>query len=546
MTDAASTSADGVTHSNRSDGDPSEQAKARTIRRTDRSALSDLGLALLSALLLILAFPNFDLWALTWIGFVPLLLMIGRGVSPQRAFLCGWLMGASFFYGTCHWLTYSMVHYGGIRSAVAYLLLLPGVLLAGLFPAIFALVLARLRGRWGMKALFVAPAIWVAIEWARLAVTGQLWNAVGYSQAYHPTLIATARWGGVYAVGFLIVLVSVSIVWLLLRRNAQSAIVALIAIACAAALIFVAAVTASPSPDNSSESTTVVIAIQPNVPMNSEKTVEELQALTDRHVMISEQALAGWKNMTGPRLVIWPESPMNFSYATDYQFRDLVTRFAQDHHTSVLFNSQEPAPNDGFYNSAIMINEAGRLVGQYDKIRLMPFGEYVPLPQWMPGANRVTAMVGGFTPGTRYTLLPLGDKRVGVFICIESAYPSIARTLAAEGADVLINISNDGYLGPTAVMRQHLANAIFRAVENDRPVLRVTNTGITAYITRYGEVQDATPGFQPEVRTWAITRNERGQTFFTKHGDLFAGACAVLSLLALAFSFRKEFWRSNA
>src|SRR6185436_11760045 len=118
-------------------------------------------------------------------------------------------------------------------------------------------------------------------------------------------------------------------------------------------------------------------------------------------------------------------------------------------------------------------------------------------------------IVGDFTPGANYGLMPVGNMRAGVFICIESAYPSIARQFTSEGADVLINISNDGYLGPTAVMRQHLANAVFRAVENDRPLLRVTNTGITAYITTNGEVKDATEGFQTEVRTWSIDSGKR-------------------------------------
>jgi apolipoprotein N-acyltransferase len=184
-----------------------------------------------------------------------------------------------------------------------------------------------------------------------------------------------------------------------------------------------------------------------------------------------------------------------------------------------------------------MVNEAGRPIAQYDKIRLMPFGEYVPLPHWLPGSNAVRAIVGDFTPGTKYTLMPLGNERAGVFICIESAYPWLARTLTDQGADVLINISNDGYLGPTAVMRQHLANVIFRAVENGRPLLRVTNTGISAYVAPSGEVSDATQSFQPAVRTWTITPAGNEKTFYTRHGDLFVGACAVLSLLTFGLSF---------
>jgi apolipoprotein N-acyltransferase len=281
------------------------------------------------------------------------------------------------------------------------------------------------------------------------------------------------------------------------------------------------------------------VAIQPNVPMDLVKSPDDMKQLTARHFEMSESALSQLPNDGKPRLVIWPESPMNFTYGSNNLLREKLAAFAKANQTSVLLNSQEVAPNDGIYNSALLINEEGSLVSQYDKIRLLPFGEYVPIPQWLPGAGLIRAIVGDFTPGTNYRLMPVGKVRAGVFICIESAYPSIARRFAGEGADVLINISNDGYLGPTAVMRQHLANAVFRAVENSRPVLRVTNTGITAFITPAGEVRDATPGFKPEVRVWTISQTRQGPTFYSKHGDLFAAGCAALSLLIFVFSFRK-------
>jgi apolipoprotein N-acyltransferase len=194
----------------------------------------------------------------------------------------------------------------------------------------------------------------------------------------------------------------------------------------------------------------------------------------------------------------------------------------------------------GAYNAAVMVNEEGRAVAQYDKIRLLPFGEYVPLPRWLPGVSLVPVMVGDFTPGAEYPLMPLGETRAGVFICFESAFPAIARRFADEGADVLINISNDGYLGPTPVMRQHLANAVFRAVENSRPVLRVTNTGITAYISERGEVRDATRGFEPATRTWTVRRAASGKTFYTKQGELFVFICAALSLLIFVASLMQK------
>jgi apolipoprotein N-acyltransferase len=272
--------------------------------------------------------------------------------------------------------------------------------------------------------------------------------------------------------------------------------------------------------------------VQPNVPLTIAKSPTELTELLDRHLSLSTNGLQSVPNDGLPRLVIWPESPMNFTYAGDKSFQGLVADFTKQNHTSLLFNSLEPAPGGGAYNSALLVNEQGHLISQYDKIRLMPFGEYVPLPQWLPGASLITGMVGDFTPGTNYTLMPVANHRAGVFICIESAYPWIARTMANRGADVLINISNDGYLGPTAVMRQHLANAIFRAVENGRPVLRVTNTGLTAFIRADGSIQQLTGGFQPDVRTWSVSGSGVTTTFYTRHGDLFVYLCTAIMFIA--------------
>jgi apolipoprotein N-acyltransferase len=202
-----------------------------------------------------------------------------------------------------------------------------------------------------------------------------------------------------------------------------------------------------------------------------------------------------------------------------------------------LLNSLEPA-DGGERNSAVMINEEGRIVAQYDKIRLMPFGEYVPLPHWLPGASSVRGIVGDFTPGSAYTLMPLGAFRAGVFICIEAAHPSVARSFAGEGALFLINISNDGYLGPTPVMRQHLSNAIFRAVENDRDLVRVTNSGISADIESSGRLLDLTADHEQTVRAWRVSNLKDRKTFYTRYGDVFAYACALITLGFISASFR--------
>ena len=495
--------------------------------RTVLPSLTDVVLALFSALLLILAFPNFEVWPLAWTALVPILL-VASSKHSWPAFFAGWIFGIVFFYCTCYWLTYSMINFGGFPTPVAYAALLPGAFVIGIFPAFFTYALAKAVRAWSSIALFLAPIMWVAFEWSRLQCTGQLWNAIGYSQAYHPPMIGAARFGGVYAVGFLIVLVNAAVAFVILERRRRAFLVAIAASIAAGLIVFGTDRLNKPSAANTEAH---VVAIQPNVPMALVKSVTEMRQLTEHHFEVSEQALNKLPEDGKPRLVIWPESPMYFSYGSDGLLRERIANFAKQHHTFVLLNSQEVAPNDGLYNSAVLINEEGGLVSQYDKIRLLPFGEYVPLPRWLPGAGLITAIVGDFTPGTEYRQMQIGPIRAGAFICIESAYPNIARQFARDGADVLINISNDGYLGPTAVLRQHLANAVFRSVENGRPVVRVTNTGITAFITPRGEVIDATPTYRPDVRVWSIGRSADNRTFYASFGDWFAWVCVVATLL---------------
>jgi apolipoprotein N-acyltransferase len=543
--------------------------------------LAEAAWAVTSALLLLFAFPDFGVWPLAWVAFVPLLYVVARKARAPQSFLLGLAAGTLFFYTSCHWLTFPMIRYAEIPAWLANLLLLPAALAGGAFTALFALALSRLCARFGSGALFLAAPLWAALEWARLGVIGQLWNAVGYSQAFEPTFIQAARFGGVYAVGFLVLAFNAALAYALLKRDARAALASLAAVACVALTIIALQLTATRGTTGGPGA--LVVAVQPNIIPDFKRTASEYAALDARHFETSASALraideggavAGLgasasdnagaslsNNKVGedgaravvstpqvlvsklPRVVVWPESPMNFSFERDSQFREEVARFTRAHHTSLLFNSLEPTAEGGGYNAAVLVNEEGRLAAHYDKIRLMPFGEYVPLPRWVPGADSLRGVVGDFTPGASYMLMPLGGgdaPRAGVFICLESAYPHITRRFAGEGADVLIEITNDAYQGDTAVMRQHLSNAVFRAVETGRTLLRVTNTGISARITPRGEVLDETPRFQEAVRAWTVARSGGGETFYVMFGDAFVAACSFVSLAALALSVKRR------
>jgi apolipoprotein N-acyltransferase len=511
--------------------------------RTSIPSIPESSLIIGSALLTILSFPNFDLWFLAWIGLVPLLIVVARATFARRAFVAGWLWGTVFFYGTCWWLTYPMIHFAHISAWLAYPLFLLPVIFVALFPALACGLTTRVINQFGTWTVVVAPLIWVSVEWLRYVITGQLWNALGYSQAFHPLLIQSARWGGVYSVGFVIALSNAATALFLIRRRLLLPLVSLLVVV--AVLIAASGVFGSRSnrPFINRTNAVRVITIQPNVPMDATGDDSQMNDLLQRHFALTRIGLQELEAKSWirdlPRLAIWPESPMNFSYTRDPYLREVVGTFARTNHTSVLLNSLEPASGGGDQNSAVLVNEQGAIAARYDKIRLMPFGEYVPLPRWLPGASSVRSLVGEFKPGNSYTLMPLGALRAGVFICIEAAHPGIARNFTNEGADVLINISNDGYLGPTPVMRQHLANAIFRAVENDRDLIRVTNTGITAYINANGTALDQTGGFQEAVRTWTISKGGDG-TFSSRHGDVFAYGCALISLGIISASFMRR------
>jgi apolipoprotein N-acyltransferase len=493
--------------------------------------------SVLSAALLVAAFPNFGGWWLAWFGVVPLFCAVAQAQRARAAFLAGWLWGAVFFIASCYWLTYAMIRYGGIPAPLAYLALLPPGLVVGLFPALSCGLLARLARRWGAVALFATPFLWTAGEWLRFQITGQLWNALGYSQAFRPALIQAAGWGGVYAVSFLLAAVNAALAFAVMRRDA-------VALGCALAVVVGVAgligVSGFKSRNPNEQPAAFVVAAQPNVPMEPGAADAAEDKLLQRHFELSRKELQR-AAPNAPRVVIWPESPMSFSYSLEAQLREDLAKFTQENNAALLFNSLEPArdPRQGGYNAAILLNEQGRVAAQYDKIYLLPFGEYVPVPRWLPLLNMIPPMVGDFTPGAEYDTFPLGNAKAAVFICFESAFPDLTRKFTQNGVDVLVNIANDGYLGRTPVQRQHLANAVFRAVENARPVLRVTNTGLTAYISAQGEVSGLLPDFQPGVTSWTVNRSDGRQTFYTRYGDIWAYTCLGVTALLLALARRK-------
>ncbi|HEX8369831.1 MAG TPA: apolipoprotein N-acyltransferase [Pyrinomonadaceae bacterium] len=504
-------------------------------------------LALLSAILLVLAFPGFEFWFLAWFAPVPLFWAVEREKhSIVKSFLLGWLWGIVFFFGTCWWLAYAPTHYGGMPAPVSYFLVLCACSAVGIFPAIFALLFSILLRRLGVYAIFSAPFLWTAIEFLRFWTTGNNWNAIAYSQAFRLSTIQIASIGGVYLVGFLVISTSSYVAWKLLfllsgKTPKYFYLTSLLYISLLAASFELVGFQKSSEALPPKETQTYVIAVQPNVPMSGLK-YEDWQRLREKHVELTENALRNIQRTGGeqPVVVIFPESPMNFRYDRDREFQEFLSVLTKRHNVSLLFNSAEPdAVRESYFNSAVMVNEKGEKIAQYDKIFLLPFGEYAPVPA--PLQSLVPTMVGNFSFGTEYDLLPFGAARGGVMICFESHFPNLSREYARAGADVLIEMTNDGYLGNTPVLRQHLASAVFRAVETRRPVVRVTNVGVTAYIDERGEILDAAEPYTQATRVWTIAKSDGNKTFYVKYGDWFAWLCALVGIILILSGWRRKF-----
>lgn len=520
--------------------------------------------AVLAAALLILAFPDFEFWFLAWFALVPLMWAVEREkASTAKSLVLGWVFGIVFFFGTCWWLTFAPIHYAGFPPILAYFLLFCVTAITGLFPGVFAGILSILLRRFGSWGFLAAPFVWVCTEFLRYLVTGNNWNAIGYSQAFYFGFFRVASAGGVLSVGFFLVLISslTNFFWKAVKYKKSVLRAGFLAVASVALIVignlFMSGEYSPPIKPLFSlpKSPNAVIALQPDVPMmglDSQKWEQhrqrqidlaegKIKKLLERRIAEDEERIRlelPQPEASGPStLVILPESPMNFMYSDDRDFQLFIGDFARRNNVSVLFNSAEPdIGTTKYFNSAVMVGRDGREVGEYDKIYLLPFGEAVPwfLEGIVPG------FVGNFAYGSKYDLMPVGDGKAGVMICFESHFGQLSREYVRNGADVIIEMTNDGYLGPTPVLRQHLANAVFRAVETNRPVLRVTNVGITAYIDEKGRVLDATTPYQEDTRVWSVSKSDGSQTFYVKYGDWFAWLCSAVTIIFLISCLKRR------
>ena len=533
-------------------------------------------MAALSGVLQVLPFPiagPVPQWraAICWVALTPLLWALTRedrcggeltiGQSAALGYLCGFI----WYLGNCYWIYQTMYLYGGLDKPIAAGILVLFCLYLGLYHALFATLFGSIRSYFGIQtALLLSPFAWVAVELARARITGLPWDLLGIAQVDNAALTRLAPITGAYGLSFVIALVNA--LWLVrihIRERRHTRLVLTVAgVVLVVAYVLGVRKVAAPSLERATATATLVqenlevgaAATEPEP--SAQKLLESFTYLsrypgTKMYLGIPEKK--GTPQVTfvpkdGPRdsnLIVWPESPAPFQ-EDDPQFRAAISSLARQAGSPVIVGNvaiERTTENTrGYYlfNSAAFVTPQGEFAGRYNKMHLVPFGEYVPFKQLFFFAQNLLHEAGTFDAGGTRTLFAVNGHRYGTFICYESIFANEVRQFVRDGADVLINISNDGWYGDTSAPWQHLNMVRMRAIENHRWVLRATNTGVTASIDPRGHVVEAA---QRHIRTSIRVGfgYEHDLTFYAAHGDWFAWTCAAVTVAALGLSLRSRY-----
>ena len=467
-------------------------------------------LSLLSAVLLILVFPPFDFYWLAPLALAPLLVAAAREASWKKRFLLGWAAGFVYWFGVCLWIQFVLEVHGGLGRWLAWVTFFLFAILKGLHMAAFSTLAGRVMGRWW--AIPAIAALWTGIERTH-EYFGFAWLDLGNAGIALPALLRLAPITGVYGLSFVFALLSGALAMAAMGRPRRELAWLLLLVPVVAPVL--------PALPDFVPGTEEVRVVQPNIDTEADLTPESLRAIEQQMAILSKTA--------GEKLIVWPEAPAPF-YPADPAFHSFLRDLTTGSGASLMLGGVGRTADGDPLNSAYLVAPGGDVVDRYDKIKLVPFGEFVPPPfGWV---NRITKEAGDFVPGNRIVVFPVDGHRVGAFICYESAFPALVRQFAKDGAEVLINLSNDGYFGHSAAYEQHLQVVRMRAAENRRWILRATNDGITAMIDPAGRVVQRLPAHE-ELGSTMKYGVVKGTTAYTRSGDWWAWGCLVAGVVAV-------------
>ncbi|MFQ5560990.1 MAG: apolipoprotein N-acyltransferase, partial [Nitrospinota bacterium] len=491
--------------------------------------------------------------ALAWVALIPLFFSIEKS-SGKASLKYGFTTGFGFFLGLIYWVINTMKDYGGLPVSVSIVLLLVLSSYLGLYFGIFSLLLSCIKKGGALFKWIVAPFIWTALEYARGHLfTGFPWGLLGYSQYETLALVQIADITGVYGVSFLIVLVNGCLFSLLkfsfgnkkwdapsLEKKPVFCLVAVTVFATGATIFY--GKSALSKYDTPAGKKVRVALVQGNIDQSVKWDRSYREKTLDLYESLTLTAVEGKTD-----LVIWPETAAPFFFQEPGLDRKRITDLARMVKTPILIGSPayEMRGEKQFdsYNRAYLLDGSGNVSGHYDKMHLVPFGEFVPLKSILTFVDKLVEGIGDFSHGLVHKVFELKEASFSALICYEIIFPDLVRNFVKNGADFLVHITNDAWFGKSNAPYQHFAIVTLRAIENRVPVVRAANTGVTGIISATGEVKKKSKIFTAEHVTGTVQLVKKEKTLYTMFGDFFAVFCCVISSIALAFTtFSRKKW----
>jgi len=497
--------------------------------------------AIISGLLLAFAFPKFNLEFLAWFALVPLLFAIYPS-NARRALKLGFVAGLVFYFITLSWVTNTLVNYGNIPTVVSWLILSLLVAYLSLYIGLFAYGVNRFSKSHPVSIFLLAPVTWTALEYLRSthSIYGFSWQGLGYSQFQSLPVIQMASITGVYGITALIVLVNTGLfvlihpafekypVWRNHRRRIGAATLSLLLLC-----VGYGGWALQREPVYSTPPVRVGL-IQGNIPQKMKWDPAYRNEVLGRYRNLTLEAA-----MFKPDLIVWPEAVTPFFFGRDFAGTQYVLNTVRHAQIPIVLGSpalkqteEELASGKSeplrLTNSAYFISGQGVQLGRYDKIHLVPFGEFVPFRSILFFIDKMVANIGDFERGEEAKVFQLGDHGFAVSICFEIIFPDLVRQPVKQGAGYLVNITNDAWFGRSAASYQHMSMVALRAVENRVPIVRAANTGITGSVDAYGRILEATQIFEDDWIIAQIHPQTSEPRFYSTYGDIFSQICLVL------------------
>ena len=490
-------------------------------------------LSLMSGLLLTAGFPSCNLYYLSWVSLLPLLLAL-QGKSRRQAFLLGALCGLAHYVTVLYWIRFVINRYGGIPLPLAVLVLLLLCAYLALYPACFALFAREWEKRPYLR-IFGLPCAWVALEFVRAhALTGFPWANLGYTQTAVTPIIQIADITGVFGISWLVVLAN-TVLLTLYKRSRVAVALGVLVICLAGATAYgywrldgIGRLQAEAEP-------LTVAVVQGNIDQSLKWDPAFQQETLRRYRELSLEAA---KAKPKPVLVVWPETSAPFFYGIEESLTEQLNGIVRETGIPVLFGSPAASmvnKKPRLLNRGYLVDEKGVPIGNYAKQHLVPFGEYVPFQGILFFVHRLVEAAGDFMAGEDPSPLSLRGTPLGVLICYEDIFPELARHTVQRGAMALVNITNDAWFGTTSAPYQHKEMARWRAIEFRVPMIRAANTGISAIYDATGEPLGSIPLNERGFLTGTV-HPFRILTFYARWGDLFAWLCSLVVACGLIYS----------